>query len=503
MFVVAEKYRVVAPISEGGMGAVYSAIHIPTGRKVAVKLLREEIADDNLRARFLQEARIARGLVSPHIAKVLDSGLDPVTKAPFIAMELLEGEDVRSLLSRRGRLPVGLVLVIAAHVTAGLMEAHEAEIVHRDIKPANVVLSSNVQGELVAKIIDFGIARAQTSDNDVKTRTGDLIGSLPYMSPEQLAGKPLDARTDIWSLGILMYEALSGKRPTGDSEALAPIVERVCFSDLPSLAESTPWLSDRVTALVDRAVRRAREDRFSGAREMHDAIVALLENGIHPPFSAIEAGDEIAIKAGPGPAPSGPAVQTMLSAGAEPAPPSLEPPTVVAATELAIGVRPPDSPRGPAISHTVLDATRPGMLVARAQPAAAPPVLLNIPMPEPPKPPASPSLVMPISGALLFAILAGGLWFSMRGGTVPRIAAPPPPPTMTATAVPSPPTPRLADARPPAVTVISSASSAPPPPPPPPRPSASAVVRVPTAKPPPPPPPPPPRPPKKDPLEHM
>src|SRR5262249_52383554 len=144
----------------GGMGAVYDAIHQMTGRRVALKLLREDqLQNTHAVERFLREARIVGGLSSPYVASVLDAGMDEASGIPYLAMEFLEGCDLQSLLKRRKRLPCGLALVIAAQVCRGLSAAHAAGIVHRDVKPANVRLTAGPDGELVTKVLDFGVAK--------------------------------------------------------------------------------------------------------------------------------------------------------------------------------------------------------------------------------------------------------------------------------------------------------------------------------------------------------
>jgi serine/threonine-protein kinase len=298
VFTVADKYRVVAPIAEGGMGAVYEAVHIASGRRVALKLLHQDsVRDKNHNARFIQEARIVRELVSPYVAKVLDSGTDPTSGLPYLVMEYLEGADLHTVIHERTRLPVGLVLVIAAQIAAGLSDAHAAGIVHRDVKPSNVVICSNVEHELVTKLIDFGIAKATHRDGTAMTKTGDFIGSLPYMSPEQLSGERVDARTDIWSLGLVMYEAITGERPTGEDPAVAEVVQRVCIQDIPPIRDAAPWVPPQVAELIHCALRRSRDERFQTAREMHDAIVALLPEGVRHPLTVLDGGEGIAVGA--------------------------------------------------------------------------------------------------------------------------------------------------------------------------------------------------------------
>jgi serine/threonine-protein kinase len=302
VFVVAEKYHVVTLLGSGGMGAVYEALHAGTGRRVAVKLLKHEVATQgSSRERFVREARLAGSLVSPHIAAILDAGTDELSGLPYIVMELVEGPDLRTLLRRRGKLPVGLVLVIAAHVARGLAEAHRADLIHRDVKPANIMLARGRDGELVAKLVDFGIAKAADEDGSL-TRTGDFIGSFPYMSPEQLNGRALEPTADLWSLGVVMYEALAGARPTGSAEAIGELVHRICQTDVARLEKVAPWVPPHVAAIVHKALEREPSKRFASARAMEEEIVALLPYGATVRADALDDGSDIAVATGSLPA---------------------------------------------------------------------------------------------------------------------------------------------------------------------------------------------------------
>lgn len=295
MFTVANRYHVVRSLGSGGMGAVYEAVHSGTGRRVAVKLLHHDSADRTTdRERFVREARLAGALTSPHVVQVFDAGTDEISGLPYIVMELVDGSNLHDLLERRSPLPPGLVLVIAAHVARALAEAHEADVIHRDVKPANVMLTRDAEGKLLGKLVDFGVARSVAGDT--VTTTGGFIGSLPYMSPEQMIGRPLDPTTDLWSLGALMYEALSGRRAAGDTGvAIGELVQRVCHEDPPRLTEIAPWVPRGVAQIVHTAMRRERERRFPSARAMEHAIAALLPAGIAVDASALEDGSDIVV----------------------------------------------------------------------------------------------------------------------------------------------------------------------------------------------------------------
>lgn len=295
MFTVADRYHVVRSLGSGGMGAVYEAVHSGTGRRVAVKLLHHDAARRTTdRERFVREARLTGALTSPHVVQVFDAGTDESSGLPYIVMEFVDGSNLHDLLARRSTLPPGLVLVIAAHVARALADAHEADVIHRDVKPANVMLTRDAEGKLLGKLVDFGVARSISGDT--VTTTGALVGSLPYMSPEQIGGKSVDPTTDIWSLGALMYEALSGRRAAGETgAAIGELVMRVCHEDAPRLTTVAPWVPKRVAEIVHTAMQRERGLRFPSARAMERAILELLPAGVSVDATAIDDGSNIVI----------------------------------------------------------------------------------------------------------------------------------------------------------------------------------------------------------------
>ena len=282
--VIDDKYRVVRQLGEGGMGAVYEAQNMNTGRRVALKVIVAELLEkeDGIIARFQREARASGAIDSQYVVQVLDSGVDAQTKNPYIVMEYLTGEDLSQLLSRLGQLPPDLVMRIAAQTCLGLDRAHEAGIVHRDIKSANTYLSHKDNGEVVVKLLDFGIAKVRVNHLDDSqdhklTRTGSMIGSPRYMSPEQARGlKTLDSRSDLWSLGIIMYEALTGVTPTHECQTLGDLILSICAADPRPVQDLAPWVSPELAAVVHRALSRDPDHRFGSAREMYSAITAAL-----------------------------------------------------------------------------------------------------------------------------------------------------------------------------------------------------------------------------------
>lgn len=285
---VDSKYKIVRLLGQGGMGAVYEARHLGTGRRVALKVIIPSalLGGGDMLARFQREARASGAIDSQHVVQVLDTGIDPATASAYLVMEYLTGEDLQNALLHCGALPVGTALRVIGQACAGLVHAHGEGIIHRDIKTANIFIARREGGDLTVKILDFGIAKVRanplsSSPDQALTRTGALLGSPLYMSPEQALGsKDIDARTDIYSLGATLYEALCGVTPNHECETFGKLVVAISSGKGMPLAQRDPSLPRDVTAIVDKALALEPSARFQTAAEMFAAITALLPRGI-------------------------------------------------------------------------------------------------------------------------------------------------------------------------------------------------------------------------------
>ncbi|MGE5466321.1 MAG: serine/threonine-protein kinase [Ignavibacteria bacterium] len=256
------RYEVVSELGRGAMGVVYRANDPVLGRTVAVKTINLSIDPEEraeYEARFNQEAKAAGSLNHPAIVTIYDLGR--TDNLAYMAMEFIEGREVKDLLSEGRALPPAQAISVAAQVAEGLAYAHQRGIVHRDIKPANImVLASGA-----AKITDFGIARIQQSD--VKTRTGVLLGSPKYMAPEQVLGQPIDHRADIFALGIVLYEMLTGKPPFAGN-SLESLMYQTTTVDPPAPSRLEPALPEMLDLIVARALKKQPGDRYQDAAEL-------------------------------------------------------------------------------------------------------------------------------------------------------------------------------------------------------------------------------------------
>lgn len=271
--VIAGKYRLEALLDRGGMGAVWRALHLDLGAPVAVKLMDAGIASHpDALARFHREARAAARLRSPHVVQILDHGVDVATRSPYIVMELLEGESLGERLVRERVLSTLDTARIVSDVCRALVRAHEAGIVHRDIKPSNIFLVRNDDQEL-AKVLDFGVAKAESPALNVEavTQSGSMLGTPLYMSPEQIGGgREVDFRSDLWSLGVIACECLTGRRPFL-AETVGALAVQICTQPAPRPSDLGP-VPPGFDEWFERAVARNPAHRFASARELAEAL---------------------------------------------------------------------------------------------------------------------------------------------------------------------------------------------------------------------------------------
>jgi tRNA A-37 threonylcarbamoyl transferase component Bud32 len=287
------RYRLGERIAAGGMGSVYRAVDETLGRQVAVKALRGELADDpTFLERFRREARAAAGLSHPGVAAIYDYG--EVDGQPFIVMELVEGENLAERVAAGGPLPWQEAFAIGEQVAAALAAAHHHGLVHRDVKPANIMLARDGH----AKVTDFGIAQAAQAAT--LTRTGMVLGSANYVAPEQAKGGHVGPAADLYSLGCVLFEAVTGETPYHGGNAVAIATQHVS-APVPDPREHRPELPPEAAALIMRALRKQPDARFasgtamaaalSAARRGHDATQVLTPIGPLEAPGRVPAGD--------------------------------------------------------------------------------------------------------------------------------------------------------------------------------------------------------------------
>jgi serine/threonine-protein kinase len=290
------RYRLVAELGRGAMGVVYKAEDPLLNRTVAIKtiiLMDEPAARAEYEARFFQEAKAAGGLNHPNLITIHDVGREG--DVAYMAMELLEGTELRELLIR-GRLPLASALEVVAQVADGLAYAHEHGVVHRDIKPGNIMIMRDGR----AKIMDFGIARVRASD--IKTQTGALLGSPKYMSPEQVASQPADFRSDIFSLGVVLHEVAAGGPPFS-APTVTQLMQKIATAVPPPPSASNPAVPAMLDLIVAKALEKQPGARYQSAAELAKDLRACVAD-LASRKGARPAADEamVAIDAQPAPA---------------------------------------------------------------------------------------------------------------------------------------------------------------------------------------------------------
>jgi serine/threonine-protein kinase len=272
---LAGKYRVEAVLGIGGMGVVVAARHEQLDQRVAIKFVRPEaLGSSDAVERFLREARAAARLRSEHAARVLDVGTLE-SGAPYMVMELLEGRDLAQTLEEQGRLSVEQAADWIVQACEALAEAHAAGIVHRDLKPQNLFLARTVGDALKVKVLDFGVSKSDATMSSAQgalTRTRTMLGSPLYMSPEQMrSSRDVDARSDVWALGVVLFELLTNARPF-EAENLPELCLMVIGDPPRSLRELRPDVPGELAGVVERCLRKDRSERYANAAELAEAL---------------------------------------------------------------------------------------------------------------------------------------------------------------------------------------------------------------------------------------
>ncbi len=456
--VLAEKYRLEELLGSGGMGDVYRATNELVGRPVAIKVLRgEHAANPAIVERFLREARAANLVRHPNVVDVVDIGKH-LDGTPFIVQELLQGEDLARYVQHRGGV-LGLeeVVDLLCPVIDALAEAHARGVVHRDVKPENVFLV-RAPGRRIPKLLDFGISKLRAT-NIRATEAGVVMGTPAYMAPEQIQGaKDTDPRSDVWAIGVMLFEVLSGRLPFEDVDAPALFV-KIATRDAPLLVDVNPEIPPNVSRIVERCLRRLPAERYPSAAELARDLRHVIEGteleptgkrsippgladmvpdlGIPSAPLAPTVASERAIKIAP-PQPSAPAEAAPVAPDLDVPPPRptarREAPKQAAPGARPAGPAPQAAAAGPAASPAAPSSSRPIV------PAAALPGVMIAPTPQAsprvaaPRPyeatPATDSnldltglVALAVVGGVVIATLAGFMGFGHRPDGWPVAAA--------------------------------------------------------------------------------
>ena len=392
---LANRYRLLRCLGEGGMGTVYEAA-LPDDSRVALKVVRSELAGTDIaaRRRFVREAKTLEQIASEHVVRVIEVETDAQRELPFIAMELLVGADLGAWVQRERTLPPIVVAKLFVHACRGLAAVHATGVVHRDIKPANLFLHEQPTGDVIVKLCDFGIAKQleleATAETANLTRTGGVLGSPMYMSPEQATNaKTVDGRTDVWSLGAALYEALTGEPLWSGKHAVGELILAICTAPIPHVQDRAPWVPAALADVVHRALRRNVDERYASATELERALLAVCGNDVRvrrddlraisdavrerraPRAATAPSVTDVTLAVGPAaPRPSRPRRAAWLAFGLAT--------VVLAAGAVTLYARSSGAPHAPATSRpvSVVDAApapSPGDVVAVSPPEPLPP----------------------------------------------------------------------------------------------------------------------------------
>ena len=332
--VIAGKFRVERILGEGGMGYVVSARHLQLGQMVALKFMRDEICTPDYKSRFLREARNTVRLKSKHVSRVLDVGaLDG--GAPYMVMEYLEGTDLSDLLHKKGPLPPHEACEYVLQACEAIAEAHGHNIVHRDLKPANLFLTKGQSGEPIVKVLDFGVSKVldlgmdddtnpggrprRDRPDSVVTKITDLLGSPSYMAPEQIvSARDADARSDIWSLGVILFRLISGKAPF-HAPSLGELIQQIMHGPIPNLRDAKPDVPQGLEHVVARCLERDKNHRLGDVIELARMLAPYAGAVATPSLERIAILGPALVASAPPPAhPSAPSFNSARSAWTAP-----------------------------------------------------------------------------------------------------------------------------------------------------------------------------------------
>jgi serine/threonine protein kinase len=394
-------YRIEARLGRGGMGEVYRAVQLSLGRKVALKVLAPELAaDDVFRRRFLRESRIAAGIDHPNIIPIHETGEDGGLL--YITMRYVDGSDLGRLLEREGRLEPARALAILGQVAGALDAAHARGLVHRDVKPANILLAEPMRGGGVhCYLCDFGLIKQVDAEQafSALTATDQFVGTIPYVAPEQIEGRDMDGRTDVYSLGCVLYHCLTGAVPF-DGATDVEVVFAHLREPPPPVSEAVPGLPPGVDAVIARALAKAKEDRHPTC----SALVADLEDqlrpaGRRPPALADDDATRsmvlpaARVPAAPvPPAPVQPVTDPTAPGPSAPVPSAPDPPAAAPGPSAPIRSAPAPAAAAPSATDETTFIPRVAGPVAPPPGPPAPPL---VPPPGPPPPRPAPPLARP------------------------------------------------------------------------------------------------------------
>ncbi len=450
---IAGRYQVVQKLGAGAFGTVYKVKDKVLGRHLAIKTIRLEglaaagAGLEEMLNRFKREAEVSAQLKHPNIVTIYDIGEDEGMS--YLAMEFIDGKGLERLILDSGRLPLDRAASIGAQVADALDFAHKGNVVHRDIKPANIMIEA---GDRV-KVTDFGIARLMDSGEHL-TMTGSLLGTPSYMSPEQARGGAIDGRSDLFSLGCVVYEMLAGKKAFR-GESITALIFKIITEEPPPIRDLDPDLPDELVRIVTKAIAKNADQRYQSGQEMKDDLLALTRAGSSPTIRQIETptapGTVLSptaaptLKSGPPTMTSAPTLNAPLTAGA--------PPTVLSAAP-ATRISPPPTPRPggpppPPVPAPQRAASTPAPRAAAARQGGGAGLLIGL----------------AVAGILFAGVAAAAGWYFFLRKPVGTNTADTPATTLTTTAVTEPTVTTLrVDTPPSTLTPVTSPTAAPNPP---------------------------------------